>query len=213
MPVVKNYHCENIPAWSELKKYERLQIIRNKTPVHYINKYPNCEIFVLSGACKIIDSNGNATELRQNEHAPVATKEFDMIAKHGYFVDRCDLMVLCGKWEYAKIGLFRVDQFEEPQNIGSPCNYYRNSGFDNHYHDFDEIWIVTKGSGVAMTDDVLYEVEVGDCILTRKGNNHDYPIVHTYTECICFENAPRGPMSRPGHLWTHRDGPNVPEVD
>jgi mannose-6-phosphate isomerase-like protein (cupin superfamily) len=211
MPVVKNYHYEDIPAWSELKKYERLKVIRNTTPLHYINQYDNCEIFVLSGSCKITDSSGTVTELSANEHGPILTKEFDISAKHGYFIDSCDIVVLCGKWEYAKIGLFRVDQFENPINNGSPCGYYRNSGFDNHYHDFDEMWIIVKGSGVAMTEDKLYEVEAGDCVLTRKGNNHDYPIVHMYTEAICFENLPRG-LGRSGHLWIQRDGINVPET-
>ena len=66
---------------------------------------------------------------------------------------------------------------EDPRDSGDPVDYPKTTGFDNHYHDCDEYWIIYEGSGVAVKAgvwvgrDVLVGVglAVGVKVLVNRG--------------------------------------------
>ncbi len=56
--------------------------------------------------------------------------------------------------------------------------------FDRHFHDVDELWFVSSGSGVITIDDERIPVSTGDVIHTPAGTEHD--IVAVSTELTVF---------------------------
>jgi mannose-6-phosphate isomerase-like protein (cupin superfamily) len=101
--------------------------------------------------------------------------------------------------------LYSNEQHSTPRNIGDPVDYPRTNDFDNHYHDFDEFWIILKGSGLAVSEGVKYKFTGGDIIATRMGDHHDLSEVHEDIHGIYFETSLKG-QKRLGHLWEHTHG-------
>jgi mannose-6-phosphate isomerase-like protein (cupin superfamily) len=211
MPVIKMYQYQDIPKWSELKKYDRITLARGDF-VEIKAEYPKIAVAVLSGCCVLTneeDSYGLEAGKYLKDIGSVIRAETGSKYKA---VDKCELMIIQGTWEWIHIGFFKVGRFEQPYNRGSDAPYYRNTGFDNHYHDYEEDWIVTSGSGVVQTEGQLYEVKCGDCVCTQKGCHHDFPIVHEFVEALALLYQPKGEC-RKGHLWEYQHGIAVPETD
>lgn len=99
-------------------------------------------------------------------------------------------------------GVFQLNKTDNPKNTGDQVDYERNTEFDNHYHDCDEFWILFSGSGEVVTEGNRYNVRAGDCVFTKAGDHHDFPIVHKTIEGIWFETSLIG-QKREGHLWNH----------
>jgi len=72
-------------------------------------------------------------------------------------------------------------------------------------HDCDEYWIILKGSGIAVSENVEYKFSAGDCIVTKAGDHHDIPIIYEEVFGVYFETTLIG-KKRIGHLWTHTHG-------
>ncbi|MCL2814066.1 MAG: cupin domain-containing protein, partial [Oscillospiraceae bacterium] len=68
-------------------------------------------------------------------------------------------------------------------------DYYRNTAFDNHYHDCDEYWIIVEGSGTVYSENKKYEVQAGDCVVTGMGHHHDFPVVDSHIYAVYFETT------------------------
>ena len=85
-----------------------------------------------------------------------------------------------GFWseEIGTYGIFSLQKSSTPKNIGDSVLYERNTEFDNHFHDFDEYWIIFDGKGRAVSEGRFFEVTAGDCIATQKGDHHDFAEVH-----------------------------------
>lgn len=118
-----------------------------------------------------------------------------------------DIILIQGNWDeqVGNSGFFTLKNNLYPGNTGDPVNYKHYTKFDNHYHDFNEIWIILKGSGTAISEGIQYEFEEGDCILTMMGDHHDLPFVKEEIKGIYFETSLRG-KKRLGHLWNHTHG-------
>jgi mannose-6-phosphate isomerase-like protein (cupin superfamily) len=121
------------------------------------------------------------------------------------------LVTLGGHWgeDCGGAGIFGVRRAEKPGDIGDPVTYPKHTAFDRHYHDCDEYWILVTGRGTASSEDVSYDVGPGDCVATRMGHHHDFPLVEDPVLAVFFETTMRGQMRR-GHLWEHTHGPAVP---
>lgn len=210
MPVIRKYDYQKLPAWGALKKYMKLNVYPD-TKIKIAESYPKAAFVVLSGECTA-EEKGMQTRIKVGESYFLKSPECTVSGKPYYFDEKCEIMLLCGNWEDAKADTFRVSKYEHPQNNGTKTTYYRNSGFDNHYHDFDEYWIVWKGNGVAYTEGKPFEVDEGDCIVTGMGHHHDFPIVHNYVIAVALETEGMG-QKREGHLWEHKNGPAVPQND
>jgi mannose-6-phosphate isomerase-like protein (cupin superfamily) len=210
MPVIRDYRYQELPGWSDMKKYEQVTLRRNQ-PTKIKNKYNKLCLVVLFGNCSVED-NGEKIKLGQGDKYYTQTKELVLNYEHLYFSDKCQVMLIYGNWEHVDVNIFIVDRFDIPENHGTPLKCYRNSGFDNHYHDFDEYWIIYKGSGVIYTEGDLYEVKTGDCVVTGMGHHHDFPIVHDIVSAIAVETQAMG-QKRHGHLWEHTHGKAIPKED
>ena len=138
------------------------------------------------------------------------------------FPDRCDAVkMICEKdilavrisgcWgtEIGSSGVFTLGSSSSPGNAGDPEPYPRNTVFDNHYHDFNEYWIISGGRGEVVTECTRFSVGGGDCVATEMGHHHDFPLVHETIKGVWFEGTLRG-MKRLGHLWEHKHGPASP---
>lgn len=204
MPVVKKW--QDLPEWSKIKKYERRKVFKDQA-IEINESYPQVCFRVLAGRVTV-EENGKRVNLETEDNYFSETGHFTVYYRLRYILEYSEIMLMCGNWKEAHVGNFKVQRFKElpPVNEGTPANYYRNTFFDNHYHDFDEYWIVWDGTGVVQTEGELVEVEPGDCVCTAKGYHHDFPIVHSTISSIALETEPEG-QKRPGHLWEQLHGP------
>ncbi len=208
MPVVKKW--QDLPSWSRIKKYERISIYKDQA-VTVSESYPKVCLRVLVGRVTI-EENGKIVELESEQNYFSETGQFTVFYRMRYILEYSEIMLICGDWQEAAMGNFKVQIFKHlpAVNEGTPAAYYRNTFFDNHYHDFDEYWIIWEGAGVVQTEGKLVEVEPGDCVCTGMGHHHDFPIVHSTISSIAFETEPEG-QKRPKHLWEQVHGPAAPD--
>lgn len=211
MPVIKNYNYQDMPGWAELKKYQHVYVKADEELMIDESKYPKVALMCLAGSITVKDGEeevtctlGQAYELKESKAVVTAQPYF--------FVEKASFMLMCGTWESASFNMFRAEIYENPVNHGTPCDYYRNCSFDNHYHDFDEYWIIYQGHGVAYTEDKPFEVGPGDCVATGIGWHHDFPIAHDYVCAVTVETEGTG-LNRPDHLWEQVHGKAVPHLD
>ncbi|HAE87835.1 TPA: hypothetical protein DCG86_07405 [Candidatus Marinimicrobia bacterium] len=97
-------------------------------------------------------------------------------------------------------GLFTLDKNLEGCNTGDPADYPRNTVFDNHFHDCDEYWFILQGEGTVVSEGIHYAVKSGDCVITKTGDHHDFPIVKKEILGVWFEGSLTG-QKRMGHLY------------
>jgi hypothetical protein len=120
---------------------------------------------------------------------------------------------MAGRWgdELGGTGVFPARVSDSPGNPGDPANYERNTLFDNHYHDCDEYWILYQGCGKAVSEGALFDVGPGDCVATKCGDHHDFPMVYEEVTAVYFETTLSG-KKRLDHLWIHKHGAPSPSV-
>jgi|ERR1051325_10086315 hypothetical protein len=78
----------------------------------------------------------------------------------------------------------------------------KGGGFDRHFHDFPEYWLIFKGKAKVLSEGKEYYVKPGDIVCTNAGDEHDVLEVYEDMEAFYFED-PCPPGGRLGHL--HRD--------
>ncbi|MCU0415123.1 MAG: hypothetical protein MUE91_12115 [Ignavibacteriaceae bacterium] len=195
MPLLKL--SENkFPDWSEVKKISQLTIESNSI-TELTKSFSKYALFVISGECsirtngyeKIYLENDSLFSDKKNTSIKTTTQKTEIVMIEGIWGD--------------EIGGSAV--FKMRRNIGDPVDYPRTNDFDNHFHDFDEYWIILKGSGVAVSEGLKYKFSGGDIIVTRMGDHHDLPEVYEDIHGIYFETSLRG-QKRLGHLWNHSHG-------
>ena len=57
-----------------------------------------------------------------------------------------------------------------------------------------------------------YAVGPGDCVATRRGDHHDFPLAPEPVTAVYLETTLRGRRRR-GHLWDHTHGPAEPHAE
>jgi mannose-6-phosphate isomerase-like protein (cupin superfamily) len=200
MPLLKL--SENkFPDWSEVKKISRLTIESNRT-TEITKSFSKYALFVISGECSI-RTNGYEKIFIENDSLFSDKKNISIKTT----TQKTEIVMIEGIWgdEIGGSAVFKMSKHSTPRNIGDPVDYPRTNDFDNHYHDFDEYWIILKGSGVAVSEGVNYKFSDGDIIATRMGDHHDLPEVYEDIHGIYFETSLRR-QKRLGHLWNHTHG-------
>lgn len=119
------------------------------------------------------------------------------------------IAVYSGDWtdeDHPKMGGFECSNNERPYNHGDPVEYPFFTTFPNHYHEYDEYFLIMRGRGIFMDDGVLYNVEPGDLVATRRGVHHQ--VVACWDDVmICSEFGSRlGGQMRPYFLYEHTHG-------
>ena len=200
MPLLKL--SENkFPEWSEVKKISQLTIESNRT-TEITKSFSKYALFVISGECSI-RTNGYEKIFIENDSLFSDKKNISIKTT----TQKTEIVMIEGIWgdEIGGSAVFKMSKHSTPRNIGDPVDYPRINDFDNHYHDFDEYWIILKGSGVAVSEGVKYKFSDGDIIATRMGDHHDLPEVYEDIHGIYFETSLRR-QKRLGHLWNHTHG-------
>jgi len=206
MPVFKNGRG-NAPAWCEMTDFEIRTLRANETVI--LHRFGDKEkLFICEGSCeverdgkKVLAGVGDILSLDSPE------SRFHVTASEA----PARLARVGGHWgeETGGAGVFTLKQSTAPRNDGDPTPYPRNTEFDNHYHDFDEYWIIVKGQGKIVTEGKSYSVTAGDCVATGRGHHHDFPVVEETITGVYFETTLEG-RKRLGHLWEHTHGPAEP---
>src|SRR6185295_5106935 len=91
----------------------------------------------------------------------------------------CQAVLLGGRWviEKKRCGLFQARANGPKLAEGDPVDYPKNTGFDSHYHDCDEYWLMLDGAGTVVVGQRRFKVTRGDCIAIGMGHHHDLPEV------------------------------------
>lgn len=203
MPVLHGDMSER-PAWCELESFQIVSLPPGSEHT-WLAKYQTNKLVVVEGDCQV--------ELADEPAAVERGGSIDTTA--GTYVVRSErattFVELGGHWgeECGGAGIFGVAEAEQPNDIGDPVSYPKHTNFDRHYHDCDEYWILVSGQGTASSENVSYQVGPGDCVATRMGHHHDFPLVEEPVLAVFFETTMRGDKRR-GHLWEHTHGPARP---
>lgn len=200
MPLLKL--SENkFPEWSEVRKISQLTVESNST-TEITKLFSKYALFVISGECSI-RTNGYEKIYLENDSLFSDKKNISVRTT----TQKTEIVMIEGNWsdEIGGSAVFKMSKQSTPRNIGDPVDYLRTNDFDNHFHDFDEYWIILKGSGLAVSEGVKYKFTGGDIIATRMCDHHDLPEVYEDIHGIYFETSLRG-QKRLGHLWNHTHG-------
>ncbi|MEW6654207.1 MAG: hypothetical protein AB1394_12180, partial [Bacteroidota bacterium] len=143
---------------------------------------------------KRIISGGDAAELKKDFPLSICNDS----------AEKNTIIIVGGNWEneIGAHGVFSMNNVQHPKNSGDSTSYWRNTDFDNHFHDCDEYWIFYEGRGIAVSEEKVYTIEPGVCIATKMGDHHDIPVVNEILSGIYFETTLKG-KKRKGHLWNH----------
>ena len=204
MPVFKAGEGQ-APAWSELEMFEIINLKPGEERKIAL-RGPKEKYVLLEGDVSITSDGGRVEPAL---HSVIDVQGLAALSsKAGGSVMR-----LCGNWgeELGGSGVFPVFLSSDPQNWGDPADYPRNTNFDNHYHDCDEYWILYKGSGRAVSEGVVYEVEAGDCVATGREHHHDFPWVYEPVSAVYLETTLVG-KKRLGHMWEHAHAKAEPDA-
>ena len=209
MPVFRS-GVGQAPAWCELRQFEIVELAPGATH-DFARVAPKERLIVGRGACRV--------RVGSAEHEAAEKAIFDLAGEGASFEVRAvteptTLIRMGGAWgdELGGCGLFGVREVAQPRDTGDPVPYPKRTGFDAHYHDCDEYWIVFEGSGTAVSEGKSYEVGPGDCIATGMGHHHDFPLAREPVRAVFFETTLQG-RKRRGHLWNHTHGPAEPQPE
>lgn len=189
------------PGWCELEHYVIASIEPGATYSWHATHPANKLV--------VVDGGGVLGDDALERGKPVDVPPGDYIVTAG--TEPTTLVTLGGHWgdDCGGSGLFGAAESEELGDPGDPVDYPKRTRFDRHYHDCDEYWILVTGRGTASSENVLYEVGPGDCVATRMGHHHDFPLVDEPVLAVFFETTMQG-QKRRGHLWEHTHGPATP---
>jgi mannose-6-phosphate isomerase-like protein (cupin superfamily) len=209
MPVFKS-GLGQAPDWCEMVHFEIVDLPVGAT--HHFDRIAEKEKLIVGrGECRVAFAGQEINAAKgANLDLTLPEGEFRVLDVSA----PATLVRMCGHWgtELGGSGLFTVVKNETRQDRGDPVAYAKETGFDSHYHDCDEYWIVYQGHGVAVTEGQPYQVGPGDCIATRMGDHHDFPRVSEPVHAVYMETTLRG-QKRRGHLWEHAHGPARPQRD
>ncbi|MCB1245986.1 MAG: cupin domain-containing protein [Acidimicrobiia bacterium] len=193
MPIIRP-GGQGYPDWCELYDFSIVEVDGTH---EWATHHPSRRAVVLAGELTVGDSDTleRGASFEVEEEGPVT------ITGSG------SVVLLEGAWgsDCGGSGLFAMWPSEEPDRRGDPWDYEKNTDFDRHYHDSDEYWVIVEGGGRVVTEDVAYDVGVGDCVATRMGEHHDVAWLEEALVGVFFETTMRGRRRR-GHLWIHTNG-------
>ena len=207
MPLLK---CSEdmMPSWSDLDFIDVINLKEGEIR-SFISTSEREMYFIGDGICKMIINR--KISYAQRGHT-FKIESLNSTIKVKAETD-CVVIVIGGHWEglTGTHGIFTIDNSDNPKNDGDPTDYPRKTDFDNHYHDFDEYWVIFKGSGRAVSEGKEYELKPGYCLATKMGDHHDIPEVYEEIHAVWFESSLKGLM-REGHLWVHKHGEPVTDI-
>ncbi|KUG25001.1 hypothetical protein ASZ90_005181 [hydrocarbon metagenome] len=199
MPV---FDYKNKPALKE-SEVEVIDIIHlNPNEVYNVKNHQEKETLLVGKGKALVKTENHIRDINKNDVAEYVRDENKL--KQIIAFENSVIIRIGGNWnnKSGSRGVFQLNKTDNPKNTGDQVDYERNTEFDNHYHDCDEFWILFGGSGEVVTEGNRYNVRAGDCVFTKAGDHHDFPIVNNTIEGVWFETSLVG-KKREGHLWNH----------
>jgi len=196
------------PTWCELECFEFISLTPGETRVCR-KETPKEELIVCRGSLVL--------RLGEVEVTLMEGSKFDfngLDAVEYTLLPYWQAPLVCrlqGRWNaITSSGVFSA-QTATPPTHDTPYPYQKTTGFDNHYHDCDEYWIVFEGEATVASEGKLYEVKSGDCVATGMGWHHDVLRINSDKplRAVWFEGTLEG-RKHTGHLWEPKHGPAVP---
>jgi len=209
MPVFKSGEGQ-APDWCELEYFDIVELPVGAT--HTFDRVGAKEkLIVGNGQCRL-SCGGEAVAAEEGTNVDLLSPDDQFEVTE--VPSDATLIRMCGRWgdDLGGSGIFTSAPGGDGAERGTAIDYPKETGFDNHYHDCDEYWILFEGSGVAVSEGKHYEVGPGDCIATGMGYHHDFPKVHEPVKAVYFETTMEGEKRR-GHLWEHTHGPAEPRAE
>jgi mannose-6-phosphate isomerase-like protein (cupin superfamily) len=68
-----------------------------------------------------------------------------------------------------------------------------------HFHDAHEYWVIIKGKGMATSEGITYELEPGDMLMTKAGDEHSLIVTEEMVAVYYYGVMPPG--GRFGYLY------------
>lgn len=199
-------------AWPKLEYVEVLDL-PSGTVSEFDRRRERERLVVADGRATVTGADGGDAEAGGGE-------TFTLDGSGGAFrvaaSEATTVVRLCGTWapepETGGIGVFDVETTDDPADDGDPVGYGKETGFDAHFHDCDEYWVVLEGRAVAVSEGRFYEVGAGDIVATGMGHHHDVPqLLAEPLVGVYFETTLEG-EKRQGHLHEHTHGPADPKT-
>jgi mannose-6-phosphate isomerase-like protein (cupin superfamily) len=195
------------PAWGELEHFDIVGMEAGET-VTLPRRATKERILVAVGQCQVL-AGARSQVLREGQFIDLAADDTDWRLETP--LGPCRLLRFCGHWgdELGGCGLFSVRENGRSAVVGDPVPYAKNTGFDSHYHDCDEYWMVLSGAGTVVVGGRHFPVSEGDAVAIGMGHHHDFPEATEPVEAVYFETTLER-QKRVGHLWEHTHGPADP---
>jgi mannose-6-phosphate isomerase-like protein (cupin superfamily) len=206
MPVIKAGKPD-MPPWCKLRRFSPFSLeVEGTRKIPF--SHEKAVLVVTEGRC-VVESGDLGANMRELQFmlATRGTKHFSI----RWAGIPATAMLFEGNWEgpIAGAGTFQVTPDSPRKYQGDPFTYPKSTTFDNHYHDYDEYWIVLAGGGTVAIDEVLTAVGVGDCVAIGMGLHHDVSKIDGELRAAYFEGQIEG-RGRLGHLWEHTHGKAEP---
>lgn len=199
----------NAPEWCEMENFELIELEKPEVR-ELVRESAGEELIVCRGRARI-KSGCVSSEIPESGTFGVkgnAVKKFTVSSAGGSAL----VFRATGRWKsVAGAGLFTVRP-GTPPDFDTPYKYVKTTGFDNHYHDCDEYWVIFEGEARVASENRIYDVRPGDCLVTGMGWHHDVLSVKKgeMVKGVYLEGALEG-RKRKGHLWEPEHGRAEPE--
>lgn len=210
MPVFKAGKNQ-APAWGEVEEFELVEFEESEPHV-FIKECVKEELIVCRGIVVVTFGDVKTTLMEGSKldlnGTSVANYKIQAQGRNAL------LCRIAGHWRsITSSGIFSAQTAELCKN-DTPYSYKKTTAFDNHYHDCDEYWIIFQGEATVASENRLYDVKPGDCVVTGMGWHHDVVCVYgdKPLKAIWFEGGLEG-QKRKGHLWETRHGKALPMKD
>jgi mannose-6-phosphate isomerase-like protein (cupin superfamily) len=197
------------PAWCELETFEVVELAAGES-----RRFPRGSVRE-----RVIATQGNLQAGAGARSQVIREGQFLDLAGESVWHLRgtarpAQAVVLRGRWgdELGGCGIF-TGRANGPALVeGDPVDYPKNTGFDSHYHDCDEYWLILEGKATVVVGKRFIAVGPGDCVPIGMGHHHDMPMVESPVKALYFETTLEG-LKRTGHLWNHTHGPAEPRLE
>lgn len=187
------------PSWVEVSGFDVFTLDQGEEDAgrrHITRTEPTEIITVLSGEVVVTWPTGQITLKRRNwlqlPKEPVLLTSMRTEATHWY---PCEVMHIRGDWS----GVTGVAAFQ----------FRPDKPLEEHYHDYNEYWLIYRGHFEALLDGEAIPMRPGDMLATGIGHEHGMRPLTETVEGVGFETALR-PGGRAGHLHRDTDGPPQP---
>ncbi len=201
MPVFKA-GPNQAPEWAEMEQFDIVELKPGET--HVFPRIGQREKLIVGKGWCHVAWGVDETNAREGANLDIGPdRPYDCFKVVAVLHDTT-VIRMAGHWgeETGGSGIFAGPKVDVDEDRGDAVSYEKRTGFDCHYHDCNEYWLIFKGKAKVVTEGEAFYVKPGDIVCTQAGEEHDMTEVYEDVEAFYFEDATLE-GGRTGHL--HRD--------